>query len=226
MPKGKFVVIEGSDGSGKSTQFKQLLTYFESQGKEVVVYKFPQYDLPSSFFVREYLNGNYGSADELGAYTPSLFYALDRFHAAKDIREHLESGRIILCDRYIGSNMAHQGQKIEDTKEQTKYLKWLYDLEYRMLGIPKPDLNIVLLVPAETAYKLMSQREDVRNYTDKQKDIHEADINHLSRAVVMYRKLCTLFPKEFTPIECTNADGTMRTIEDIHKEIRQIPILK
>lgn len=203
MPKGKFIVIEGSDGSGKSTQFKQLLTYFESQKREVVIYKFPQYDQPSSFFVREYLNGNYGGADELGAYTPSLFYALDRFHAAKGIREHLDAGKIVLCDRYIGSNMAHQGQKIRDAKEQTKYLEWLHDLEFNMLGIPKPDLNVVLLVPAKTAFKLMSQREDVRTYTDKQKDIHEADIQHLERAVEMYENLCNLFPQEFTAIRCT-----------------------
>ncbi len=216
--RGKFIVIEGSDGSGKSTQFQQLLKHFEDQKREAVVYKFPQYDQSSSFFVKEYLNGNYGTADELGAYTPSLFYALDRFHAAKDIRKHLNNGKIVLCDRYIGSNMAHQGQKIHNIKEQTKYLEWLHNLEYKMLGIPKPDLNVVLLVPAETAYALMNQREDVRIYTTKRRDIHEADIDHLSRAVAMYERLCMLFPKEFTAIQCVE-NGKLLPVPAITRKI-------
>lgn len=221
MTKGKFIVIEGSDGSGKSTQFRQLQTYFESQNKQVVVYKFPQYDQPSSFFVKEYLNGNYGSADELGAYTPSLFYALDRFHAAQGIRQHIADGKIVLCDRYIGSNMAHQGQKLHDPAEQTKYLKWLHEIEFDMLGIPRPDLNVVLLVSATIAYDLMSRRDDTRQYTDKRQDIHEADINHLSRAVKMYEKLCTLFPNEFTAIHCVEG-GKLLPIQTVTEKILHI----
>ena len=219
--KGKFIVIEGSDGSGKSTQFKLLVDHFEKQGKEIVVYKFPQYEEPSSFFVREYLNGNYGSADELGAYTPSLFYALDRFHAAKTIRQHLDAGRIILCDRYAGSNMAHQGQRFNDITERDEYFTWLHNLEYDMLRIPKPDLSLVLLMPAKIASRLMDERHDKRSYTDKQKDILEADLGHLERAVAVYESMCELFPSDFTPIQCVK-EGTLRTIDDIHQEIRQI----
>ncbi len=219
---GMFIVIEGSDGSGKSTQYALLLEHLRNQGKDVVVYKFPQYNEPSSFFVREYLNGGYGSAEELGAYTPSLFYALDRFHAAQAIRGHLDEGKIVLCDRYIGSNMAHQGQKISGTKELAAYLQWLHDLEYEMLKIPKPDLNIVLLMPAVIASELMNQRHDARSYTDKQKDIHEADIHHLEKAVAMYEKLCDLFPSEFTKITCTNDQGEVRPIDSIQQEIRNI----
>lgn len=219
--RGKFIVIEGSDGSGKSTQFKLLVDYFEEQGKEIVVYKFPQYEEPSSFFVREYLNGNYGSAEELGAYAPSLFYALDRFHAAKTIRQHLDAGKIILCDRYVGSNMAHQGQRFDDAKERDEYFTWLHNLEYDMLKIPKPDLSLVLLMPAKIASRLMDERQDKRSYTDKQKDILEADLDHLERAVAVYQSLCELFPADFTPIHCVQND-TLRTIDDIHQEIRQI----
>jgi dTMP kinase len=198
-----------------------LLEYFHAQGKEVATYKFPQYNKPSSYFSVAYLNGQYGSAETLGAYKPSLFYALDRFDASYAIRADLEAGKIVLCDRYVGSNMAHQGQKIDDTDARHEYFDWLYDLEFRLLGIPKPDLNIVLLMPAATAHKLMNQREK-RDYTTKQHDIHEADLGHLERAVTTYKELCEQFPESFTPVKCTTDDGKLRTISEIQDEIRTV----
>lgn len=219
MASGTFIVIEGSDGSGKSTHFALLKQYFEEQGHEVATYKFPQYDSPSSYFVTSYLNGKYGDANTLGAYGPSLFYALDRFEAASKIRADLEAGKIVLCDRYIGSNMAHQGQKLVSDKERTKYFNWLHEIEYEMLAIPKPDLNLVLIMPAETAYQLMKQREK-RTYTEVSHDIHEADIHHLERAVATYEKLCHQFPQDFTAVHCTEKDGTLRSIDAIQAEIR------
>ena len=217
MPRGRFIVIEGSDGSGKSTQFALLEAYFKNKGEGVVTYHFPQYSEPSSYFVKQYLNGSYGDADSLGAYTPSLFYALDRFQAAQDIRAHLAQGKTVLADRFIGSNMAHQGQKIASDSEREKYFTWLLDLEFTTLGIPKPDLNIVLLVPAEIAQHLTTQREE-RSYTSKQQDIHEADIDHLRRAVEVYEKLCVLFPKEFTAIQCVEA-GKLLPIATVAEKI-------
>lgn len=205
MSKGTFIVIEGSDGSGKGTQFKIISERLKEQGHDIATYDFPQYDQPSSYFVREYLNGNYGGADELGAYTPSLFFALDRFQAAQDIKKDLADGKIVLSNRFIGANLAHQGQKIDDDAERTKYYDWLYDLEFNILGIPKPDLNIVILVPAAIAQKLVDQKA-ARNYTDKKRDIHEADLNHLTRAVAAYEKLCTQFPEDFHAINGTEHD--------------------
>ena len=148
MSQGLFIVIEGSDGSGKGTQFTLISDKLKAQGYDIATYDFPQYDQPSSYFVREYLNGNYGSADELGAYTPSLFFALDRFQAAQSIKRDLAAGKIVLSNRFIGANLAHQGQKINDEAEKTRYYEWLYDLEFNILGIPKPDVNVVLLVPS------------------------------------------------------------------------------
>ncbi len=225
MKKGIFIVIEGSDGSGKSTQFSLLKDFFEKQGKKVKTYKFPRYEKPSAHFVTSYLNGLYGDANSLGAHTPSLFYALDRFEAGKDIRKDLDEGNIVLCDRYVGSNMAHQGQKINNKNERKSYFDWVHHLEFEMLGIPKPDANIVLIMPAEVASRLMEQREK-RAYTTMQKDIHEADINHLKRAVATYEELCTLFPRTFTPVQGT-IEGALRQIEDIHKEIIRLiePVL-
>ena len=205
MPKGIFIVIEGSDGSGKGTQFKIIGDRLKEQGHEVATYDFPQYDQESSYFVREYLNGKYGEANELGAYVPSLFFALDRFQASQSIKKDLEAGKIVLSNRLTGANLAHQGQKIDDETEKTKYYDWLYDLEFNILGIPKPDINIVLLVPAEIAQKLVDKKA-ARAYTDKKRDIHEADLNHLERSVAAYKKLCEQFPEQFIAIEGVKGD--------------------
>lgn len=213
MSKGVFIVIEGSDGSGKGTQYKIISERLKDAGHDIATYDFPQYDQESSYFVREYLNGNYGNADELGAYGPSLFFALDRFQAAQNIKKDLEAGKVVLANRFIGSNLAHQGQKIHDDAERTKYYDWLYGIEFDILGIPKPDLNVVLLVPADIAQKLVDQKA-ARGYTDKKRDIHEADINHLSRSVAAYRQLCEQFPDQFTGIEGTK-DGKLVSIEDV-----------
>jgi dTMP kinase len=211
MPKGRFIVIEGSDGSGKSTQFALIAEQLKAAGHDLVTYHFPQYTEESSYFVREYLAGNYGSAAELGAYTPSLFYALDRFQAAQRMKQELAEGKVILCDRFIGSNMGHQGQKIDSYEERKKYYDWLYQLEFEMLGIPKPDLNVVLLVPAETAKKLMDARGE---HAFNKKDIHEADLGLLERSVATYRELCEKF-SNFTAIECMK-DGSLLSIEEVN----------
>ena len=220
MAKGIFIVIEGSDGSGKSTHFSLLREFLEQQGKEVASYKFPQYDKPSSYFSVKYLNGGYGDAATLGAYKPSLFYALDRFDAAANIQADLEAGKVVLCDRYVGSNMAHQGQKLNDEAERHEYFDWVYDLEFRLLGIPEPDVNIVLLMPPEHAYRLMGGREK-RGYTDKQHDIHEADIHHLERAVATYKELAERYDT-FTAVPCADNEGSLFTIDTIQSNIRAI----
>jgi dTMP kinase len=219
MTEGKMLVIEGSDGSGKGTHFAMLTNWLKEQGKEIATYDFPQYSQPSSYFVREYLNGKYGEANELGAYKPSFFYALDRFDASFSIRKGLEEGKLVICNRFIGSNMAHQGQKL-DAEERKEYQRWLFNLEFETLGIPKPDLNIVLLMPADIAQTLIDQKEK-RDYTDKKRDIHEADINHLRRSVDAYRELCEQFPETFTGIECTE-NGKLRALEAIQAQIRKI----
>lgn len=217
MSKGQFIVIEGSDGSGKGTQFELLAEYLRQTGNDVATFDFPQYTQPSSYFVQQYLNGRYGSADSLGAYGPSLFYALDRFDASIKIREALEAGEIVLCNRYYGSNLAHQGQKIDSPEDRKKYYDWLRNIELTILGIPEPDVNLVLVMPAEIAQGLVDKKEK-RNYTDMKRDIHEADLNHLKRAVATFEELCELYPNSFTPIYCTT-EGSLKSIEEVHQEI-------
>jgi dTMP kinase len=176
--RGVFIVIEGTDGSGKGTQFRLVKERLEKAGHDVATFDFPQYDRASSYFVKEYLNGKYGSADEVGPYTASLFFALDRYEAAEQIRRALDEGKVVLANRFVGSNMAHQGTKFAHAEERRGYFIWLDNLEFQMLRIPRPDLSIVLRMPAETAQTLVDQKE-ARGYTDKKRDIHEADLSHL-----------------------------------------------
>ena len=220
MPKsdaldtGTFIVIEGTDGSGKGTQFDLLSRRLAEAGHDVVVFDFPQYGQPSAYFVQEYLNGKYGTADEVGPYTGSLFYALDRYQAAPAIRAALDAGKIVLCNRFTGSNMAHQGTKFNHAEERRGYFIWLDNLEFQMLGILRPDRSFVLRVPAELAQELVDKKGE-RSYTDKKRDIHEADLEHLQKAVQVYDDMCSLFPKDFTRIDCVRS-GKLLSIPQVH----------
>ncbi|HJQ08135.1 MAG TPA: FAD-dependent thymidylate synthase [Candidatus Saccharimonadales bacterium] len=211
--KGTFIVIEGTDGSGKGTQFKLLSERLQTAGYQVEMFDFPQYDNPSSFFVRQYLNGQYGSADEVGPYTGSLFYALDRYEAAPHIRKALEEGKVVLANRFTGSNMGHQGTKFASAEERRGYFIWLDNLEFEMLHIPRPDVSFVLRVPAKIAQGLIDQKEQ-RSYTDKKRDLHEADLSHLQRAVAVYDDLTQLFPKDFQRIDCVRG-GKLLDVETV-----------
>lgn len=212
---GKFIVIEGTDGSGKGTQFKLLKKRLEDEGYDVATFDFPQYEQPSSHFIRKYLNGEYGGVDEVGPYTGSLFFALDRYEASRDIRTALENGKVVLANRFTGSNMAHQGTKFSHPEERRGYFIWLDNLEFGQLKIPRPDVNFVLRVPADTAQTLVDQKE-ARSYTDKKRDLHEADIHHLQKSVEVYDDLCNLFPQDFERIDCVRS-GELMSIENVHK---------
>lgn len=217
--RGTFIVIEGTDGSGKGTQFRLLAEHLRGQGHDVATFDFPQYDQPSSYFVKRYLNGDYGTVDEVGPYTASLFYALDRFEAASAIRQALAEGKIVLANRFAGSNMGHQGTKFSHAEERRGFFIWADNLEFEMLKIPRPTLSLVLRVPAETAQQLVDQKEQ-RSYTDKKRDIHEADLSHLKRAVAVYDDLCQLFPKDFQRIDCVRG-GELLPIETVQELVRQ-----
>ncbi|MBI2007761.1 hypothetical protein HYS85_00785 [Candidatus Saccharibacteria bacterium] len=215
-----FIVLEGSDGSGKTTQFKLLTERLRAAGHDVDVYDFPRYNEPSSYFVKRYLNGDYGPASEVSPYTASLFYALDRFEAAPLIRQSLADGKIVLANRYTGSNMAHQGAKFTKAGEQRGFFVWADSLEFQLLGVPRPSLSIFLRVPAEVAYELIKKKAS-RTYTVKVHDEHEADLDHLKQSVSAYDTLCQLFPKDFRAIECAKNNKIM-PVADINNLIWEV----
>ncbi len=215
--KGLFIVIEGTDGSGKGTQFKKLTDRLQVEGYDIATFDFPRYEEPSSYFVREFLNGRYGSSDEIGPYTGSMFFSLDRFQASPLIREALAAGKTVVANRFTGSNMAHMGTKFRHAEERRGYFIWLDNLEFQMLGIPRPDLSLVLRVPAEVAQGLVDKKGE-RSYTDKKRDLLEADLDHLKKSVEVYDDLCQLFPKDFKSLDCVRNDKLLN-IDTIHKLI-------
>jgi len=199
---GKLIVIDGTDGSGKATQAQLLTERLKRLGYDVALVDFPQYGKKSAGLVEEYLNGKYGTADEVGPYRASMFYAADRYDASFQIRKWLEEGKIVITNRYVTANMGHQGGKIHDEAERQKYFNWLYQLEYEQFDIPKPDLNLILHVDAAVAQQLVDQKGH-REYVGGQKrDIHEADLEHLRNAERVYLEIAKTFPG-FQLIECS-----------------------
>ncbi len=227
--QGKFIVIEGIDGSGKATQNNLLAKYFRKKGYKVEKIDFPQYGTKSAALVEQYLNGKYGSSEEVGPYRASIFYACDRYDASFKIKKWLKQGKIVLADRYIGSNMGHQGGKIKNKKEREKYFKWLYDLEYNIFQIPKPDFNIILKTSSDFSLKLANKITNKQKIAKRKaylgkstaRDIHEKDKNHLINALNSYLEIAKMFPKEFKVVECLE-DGKLIRLEQVHEKIKNI----
>jgi dTMP kinase len=201
--KGKFIVIDGTDGSGKTVQTKMLADRLRAAGFAVELADFPQYGQKSAGLVEEYLNGKYGLADEVGPYRASIFYACDRYDASFKIRKWLDEGKIVISNRYVTANMGHQGGKIHEMLELKNYFDWLYKLEYELFGIPKPDLNIILHVQAEIAQKLVDNKDSREYVNGAKRDLHEADLDHLKNAENVYMEIARSFP-DFKLIECVS----------------------
>ena len=211
---GKLIVIEGTDGSGKSTQFKALTERLRNEGTNFKTLVFPQYSEPSSALIRMYLGGEFGTnPSDVNAYAASAFYAVDRYASyKKDWGEWFEQGGIIVSDRYTTSNAVHQTSK-EPKEKQSEFLRWLYEFEYDKLGLPRPDLTIYLDVPTAFTEKLMRHREAS---TNTKADIHEQDMDYLATCRETGRAAAKFY--NWTIIDCVK-DGQMRSIEDIHQEI-------
>ena len=211
---GKLIVIEGTDGSGKSTQFKKLTERVTAEGIEFQKLVFPQYSEPSSALIRMYLGGEFGTdPSDVNAYAASAFYAVDRYASYKKTwGEWYDNGGLILSDRYTTSNAVHQASK-EEGEDRDKFLGWLYEFEYDKLGLPRPDLIIYLDVPTDFTEKLLRSREAS---TNTHADIHEQDMAYLATCRRSGRAAAEFYG--WTVISCVK-DGQMRSIEDIHEEI-------
>ena len=182
--KGKLIIIEGSDGSGKATQTKKLYDRLEQNNYNIKKVEFPNYDSESSALVKMYLRGDFGKhAEDVDPYVCSTFFAVDRYASFKtEWEEFYNNGGIIICDRYTTSNMIHQASKME-VEERDKYLEWLNDLEFNLYKIPKPDCVIFLDVPVEMSQKLMKDRNN-KITGESEKDIHESDFDYLKKGGV------------------------------------------
>ncbi len=211
---GKLIVIEGTDGSGKSTQFQRLTQHLAQEGVAFQKLVFPQYAEDSSALIRMYLKGEFGGKPtDVNAYAASAFYAVDRYASYKKVwGQWYEQGGLVLSDRYTTSNAVHQASK-EPEEKQGEFLAWLDDFECNRLGLPRPDLTIYLDVPTAYTEQLMRTREA---QTGTQADIHEQDMAYLATCREMGRKAAAFYG--WTVIDCVR-DGAMRSIEDIHGEI-------
>ncbi|MDH4358958.1 MAG: dTMP kinase [Candidatus Berkelbacteria bacterium] len=219
MPrKGKFIVIEGSDGIGKKTQAGLLTKLFRRIGKRVVFYDFPQYE--GSFFgamVGKYLNGEFGGVDDVSPYLISLLYAGDRFEARDHIKRDLNMGKYVISNRYTQSNMGFQAAKFKKEREKKRFLEWLEELEFGIFHIPKPDLVIYLYAPYEISQKMVEKKKR-RSYTSRKKDIHESDSEFLSRVEQEYLNLAKN-QSEWRTINCMTLDGKLLSPGEISQRI-------
>ncbi len=211
---GKLIVIEGTDGSGKSTQFRMMSEHLHQNNVAFKHLVFPRYNEESSALIRMYLGGNFGSKpSDVNSYAASSFYAVDRYASYKmDWGQWYEDGGLVLSDRYTTSNAVHQAAK-ELPENREAYLHWLYDFEYAKLGLPKPDLVIYLDVPTDFTEKLLRHREQD---TNTKADIHDQDMAYLAVCRETGRTAANYYG--WTIINCVH-NGAMRSPEDIHQEI-------
>ena len=221
--KGKLIVFEGTDGSGKATQTKLLVQALERQGLAVRQLTFPRYDQDSSMLVRMYLGGAFGAdPSAVNPYAASTFYAVDRYASyVQDWGRWYEAGGLVVTDRYTTSNAVHQAGKLPDGECQS-YLRWLFHFEYDLMGLPRPDLVIYLDLPAELSAALRRQREQSTGATA---DIHEADAAYLRRC--RENALRVVDFDGWRRIDCSR-EGDLRTPEDIHRQVWDLaaPLLR
>ena len=217
MSKGKLIVLEGIDGSGKSAQFRRLCAKLEQDGIEYNHIVFPRYDQESSALIRMYLQGEFGTKpSDVNAYTASTFFAVDRFASyKKDWGSTYENGGLFLSDRYTTSNAVHQGSKLSED-ELPDFFRWLDDLEHEKMGLPRPDLVIYLDVDIETSLARMRRRE-AKTHTHA--DIHEQDVEYLRRCLRTAELAADHFG--WTRI-ALKKDGVEREIDEKNQEIYRI----
>lgn len=221
MKKGVLIVIEGSDGSGKTTQAQLLLNYFKKRSLPVKYVDFPQYY--SSFhgkIIARYLRGELGDINHISPYFVSLAFAVDRATTKREMDHFLKKGGYIIANRYATSSMVYQAAKFKNKKEQTEFLKWNYDLEYSVNKIPREDIVIYLHVPWQIGRKLTRQKGTRAYLHGKKEDIHEADFEYRKAVEAMYLRLAKKY-KHWVRIDCIE-DNKMLSPQIIHQKILDI----
>lgn len=218
MTKGKFLVIDGMDGSGKTEQTRMLVERMKKEGLLVETVSFPRYETDSGRVVKAYLDGAFGTPDEVGAKRASVLYAVDRYASSAGMRRALEAGKNLVANRYVASNMGHQGSKERRQQERVAFYRWNDELEYGLFGIPRPDLNVILHVPVDVSLSLIEKRGNV-------KDIHE-NRGHLEAAEATYLEIARMFTG-FALVECVE-ESRLLSIPEVHEKVwaAVAPLLK
>ena len=224
-----FIVLEGLDGAGKSTQITKLRDMFRAQGVESEYLHFPRFDAPIyGELIARFLRGDLGSVESVNPYLVALLYAGDRADAATTIRQWLGEGKVVIVDRYVYSNIGYQCAKIADSTERNRLREWILHTEFEKFGIPKPNLSLFLDVPfAFTERKLTEVREgEDREYLQGGKDIHEASLDLQRRVREVYLESATM-DDELKVVNCSTEEGGMASPEAIFERImeRVAPLL-
>ncbi len=210
------VAIEGIDGSGKGTQAARLNEQLQQAGTATTLLSFPRYE--HTFFgkaIGEFLNGRFGTLDEVDPFLASLLYAGDRFESRNVLAEALDQSDVVVLDRYVPSNIAHQGAKL-DGERRDELIARIRHIEFELYGLPHPDLVLLLDLPADEAGRLIAKKQ-ARSYTDKKADLQEADGGYLARVRDVYRQLAAE-DSGWVTIDCLS-DGQLRSIEEIGEDV-------
>ena len=217
MSRGKLIILEGIDGSGKSAQYRRLCSRLEADGIAYHHIVFPRYDKDSSALIRLYLGGSFGTdPEDVNAYAASVFFAVDRYASYRDDWGRIyEQGGLILADRYTTSNAVHQGAKLPDGKQE-EFFRWLSDLEYGKMGLPEPDLVIYLDVDLETSLQRMKRRQAK---TNTHADIHEQDVAYLERCLRTAERAADYYGWTRIPFK---TDGIEREVDEKNAEIYRL----
>jgi len=217
MRRGRFIVIEGTDGSGKATQVALLATALRRRGQKVRTIAFPQYGQPSAGAVEAYLNGVYGTPKEVGTYRAAIFYAVDRAAARKKLNDWLSAGETVIADRFMASNLAYGGALLPSLAARKKYWQWDADLEFTLFKIPRPDRTVVLAVSPSVAQRLILKKHKRAYLKSSKRDLHEKDVRYQEKVLKTYRELAR-FDRRMRVVECVE-DGQLLSKREVHARV-------
>ena len=216
MSRGKLIVIEGIDGAGKGTQAELLARALQERGIPFVRFSFPRYESSFGRLIARFLNGEFGPLAAVDPHFSALLYAGDRLESKPDLEAALNSGRAVVLDRYIASNLAHQAARVP-AERRGEFISWLRQLEYGIYGLPAEDLVIYLRVPAAEGHRLVGLKS-ARSYTARPRDLQEADVLHLKEAALVYDELAAA--ANWVTIDCFDGEsGKHRAPEEIHRDV-------
>ncbi|MBA3316409.1 MAG: dTMP kinase [Planctomycetota bacterium] len=214
--RGRLIAIEGIDGAGKGTQAQRLLNRFIAEGRRAVLFSFPRYaETNFGSYIGDYLNGGFGSLDRVHPFLASLLFAGDRFESRETLLEALSQNDAVICDRYVGSNAAHQGARVA-SQERDAFVARIETVEYEVFRLPRPDVTILLDLSVKNAKRQISTKSP-RVYTDQSEDLHEADGDYLSAVRATYRSLAARSPG-WRLIGC-ESDDAVRTVDEIAADV-------